>query len=106
MEPDALKAATDLAAVTAHTAAIVSFHSYINHALLIFVVGLLGVIGWFGRATLTDIKKGIEKKADKETNDGDHKALFSHYHGVEIEVCNPDKKCIGETSDLMVRHGG
>ena len=98
--------AAALAEVTARTASIVTLHSYVNHGLLGLVVFLLGIIGWFGRGTLRRIETKICSKADKEQNDGDHKALFSHYHAVEIEGCQPNKKCKGEAGDLMVPHGG
>lgn len=100
MEPTS---AINTAALAAHIATNATIHSYINHVLLVVVGSLLCVIAWFFRGTLFRIEKGLEKKADKETNDSDHIALFAHYHEVRIDDCRPPK-CTGQAGDLMVPH--
>jgi hypothetical protein len=92
-----------VALTAAQVAASATLHSMINHALLVIVAALIGIVGWFGRGTLQRIESKICGKADKEKNDEEHQALFAHYHEVKIDDCRPPK-CSGKAGDLMVPH--
>lgn len=84
-------AAIDLAKIiasqVAHDATI---NAYVSHGLSGVVISLLGILAFF--------LKGVLKR-----NDDDHRALFSHRHGVKIDDCRPPK-CTGEAGDLTVPH--